>query len=246
MPEDSMPEDSMPEDLEPEQGTADLRQVWGDFARSQGGTFNESERRGAERVSPGFAWRPVMQIPLHHSWTITIEAVRQAMLESWRKERSSLRDVVAPGGGRSYDFTTTLSLRYRSRDGFTFGISRGTGDSLTEMKRNIEIGAAIELTGLRGVRVHTRDELTARSVLRPRVIEALNATAVQDLPLDLHIERASRWFGLSRSRTQMELRLRVGTLLNDADSLAAHLDIVRELFDGLRRANSVQEQSGYE
>ena len=71
-----MPEDAMPEDLEPEQHTADLRQVWGDFARSQGGTFNESGRRGAERVSPGQAWRPVMQIPLHHSWTITIEVVQ--------------------------------------------------------------------------------------------------------------------------------------------------------------------------
>ena len=240
-----MPEiDPLPQ---PDRGTqfdtVDLREVWSDFARSQGGTFTETERRGIERFTPASVWRPVITLPTG-AWTLKIEASRQAMLSAWRKERTSLRDWVAPGGDARnplFDFTTTLTIRYRSRDGFRFALEPGSEMSLARMRHNVEIGPSMDVAGLPDVSLHTTDKLLAQSVFRSRVVELLTPMLDGVAAFELGTVGRRRWWAVMSSGP-FELHLRVGVLLVETDLLEQQVSLIREVFDGLRRAGSVDDE----
>ncbi len=228
-----------------EQETVDLRQIWADFARGQGGSFVETERRGLERITPATVWRPVIQIPVGDR-TLKLEARRQAMLGSWRKQQTSLRDWVAPEGDARnplFDFTTILTLRYRSADGFRFALGPGSEESLTKMRNNVEIGPPVELSGLSGVSVHATDKLVAESVFRPRVADLVRPLIASPAPFELATSAVRSWWSIGGSR-RFELRLTLGMLLVDPELLTARSELMREVFDGLRRAGSVEEAAG--
>jgi len=219
--------------------------VWSDFARSQGGTFTETERRGIERFTPASVWRPVITLPIG-AWTLKIEATRQALLSAWRKERTSLRDLVAPGGDPRdplFDFTTTLTIRYRTRDGFRFALEPGSEMSLVQMRHNVEIGPSMDLPGLPGISLHATDTLLAQSVFRPRVVELLTPL-LDGLPaFELGTVGRRRWWAVMSSGP-FELHLRVGVLLVEPDRLEQPVNLIREVFDSLRRAGSVDDEYG--
>ncbi len=242
MPENDPEAESDPR---PQVETVDLREVWADFARSQGGTFLETERRGIERFTPASVWRPVINVPMG-GWTLKLEASRQALLSAWRKERTSLRDWVAPGGDARnplFDFTTTLTIRYRSRDGFRFALEPGDEMSLARMRHNVEIGPAVELPGLPGVSVHATDKLMAQSVFRSRVVEMLTPLLEGEAAFELGTVGRRPWWAVMSSGP-FELHLRVGILLVETALLAQQVNLVREVFDGLRRAGSVDDEYG--
>ena len=210
---------------EQESPTIDLRDSWRDFARRQGGSFRESERRGLERVLPAAVWRPTIRLPVR-DWTLVIEAVRRSLLGSWRKRDSSWRDWIAPNGSPSFDYTTTLSLRFRPALPFRLAIGPANGgEPLDRMRHNVEFGPPIELgwgDDPESMLVHASDAALAGSILSDTTREELRRLAASGAAFELLVHGAAHGWGFGTSR--MEVRLRIGALLVD-----------REDLDGIRR-----------
>ena len=226
--------------------TIDLRDSWREFARRQGGSFREGERRGLERILPAAVWRPTIRFPIR-DWTLVIEAVRRSLLGSWRKQRPSVRDWIAPGGSPSFDYTTTLSLRFRPAAPFRLAVGpaspTGGSGSLERMRHNVEFGPPIdvrrgELHDPESILVHASDATLAGNILSDPTRDELRRLAESDAPFELLVHDAPRAWGLGAS--EMEVRLRIGALLVDHEDLEGFAAIVRESFEQMHRAGLVQ------
>ncbi len=232
----------MPDEPTAQPATFDLRDTWREFARRTGGTFRESERRGLERFLPAAIWRPTIQLRLRGE-TLRIEAVRRSLLGSWRKQKTGLRDWIAPGGEQSFDYTTTINLRFRPAAPFRLAVGPAdAGESLDRMRHNVDFGPAIELGASEPFLVHASDPALAGLVLRDTTRDELRRLAESGAAFELLVHPAPRRWRLGGGRT--EIRLRIEALLVDHDDLEGFTTVVRESFEQMQRAGLVREASG--
>ena len=155
--------------------------------------------------------------------------MRRSLLGSWRKERPSLRDWVAPGGSQSFDYTTTLTLRFHAAQPFRLAAGPNDGESLERMRHNVSVGPALDL-GRPAILVHASDPGLAARILTPAMLRELELLAESGAPFELLI------LGVHGGG---ELRLQLGALLVDGEDLESVSGVVRELFEELRRARLV-------
>ena len=220
----------------------DLRDTWREFARHKGGSFHESERRGLEFFLPAAVWRPTIRLPLRGE-TLRIEAVRRSLIGSWRKQNTGLRDWIAPGGEQSFDYTTTISLRFRPAAVFRIAVGpAGDAQSLDRMRHNVDFGPPIDLGASHPFLVHASDPTLAGAVLSKTTRDELRRLAESGAPFELLVHQAQRAWGLGGNRT--EIRLRIEALLVDHEDLDGFATVVRESFEQIQRAGLVQEAAG--
>lgn len=215
---------------------AEVRATWERFAARRGGRFVETERRGWERVLPAAIWRPVIVLPLQR-WRLRLEGRQEQRLSQW-----PLR-----GGGRDerLAYATVTSVRYRSADGFRFGLSTSRSDDTHRRQRhNVEYGLGTQLPPpLDAFRVHARDQERAVALFRRGpILEDLAALDAAG-PIQLAVVTTSGWLGLPHHR-RYELRLEARGFPTTEAELAERVDVVAELFLALRRAGSVDESAG--
>jgi len=214
---------------------AEVRAAWARFAQARGGRFVETERRGWERLLPATVWRPVIWLPLSR-WWVRLEGSQEQRLAPWR---------LRGGGSREgYGYATLTGVRYRSADGFRFGLSTSRSDDTHRRQRhNVEYGLGTQLPPpLDAFRVHTAAPERGVALFRGRLGEdlaALDATG----PIELAVHTVSGRLGMPRHR-RYDLQLRVQGFPTTEAELAERVDPVIGLFEALRRGGSVDELEG--